>query len=209
MKLPPSPHQHITYLKPLPDDMFNELRSIYERATTYVMQFNVPNEFICDMLWPETESEFNWIVDNVVAFYGVTTDEIATLKYNYDDVTDTDRNGVDRSNWFKGQSGPWAPNSLNFTRFNHDSITERHHGEVECKINIPIVNMGQACIRFIESNECCWYPSPALLNIAYDHDVVGLDRLKTYDLKDRAFFQIVLKKPYKHYSETLPRPNGW
>lgn len=205
----PSPHQHITYVKALPDHVFDQLLAIYRRSISYVMEFNCPGEFICDMVWPETQSDFNYIVEHVVGFYGISVDEIANLKYDYNDQADAEGFEMDKSTWFKGRAGPYQPNSLNFTRFGYDSITERHHGEVECKINIPVINMGQACIRFIEADERCWYPSPALLNIAYDHDVQGLDRLRKYDLKERVFLQIVLKKPYQYYSETLPRPNGW
>ncbi len=209
-KNPPSPHQRITYLKPLPDSVFAELRAIYLRSKTFVMKFNVPDLFVCDLLWPETQAEFDWIVREVVGFYGIPVTDIANLKYNEDDMADAIRDDVDnKSKWFSGRAGPYLPNSLNFTRFTADSITGKHHGEVECKINIPILNMGQACIRFIDTEERCWYPSPALLNIAYDHDVIGLERLKMLDINERAFLQIVLKRPYQFYSDTLPRPSGW
>jgi hypothetical protein len=204
----PSPHKRITYLKALPDELFNELRDIYYRCSTYVVKFNVPNEFVCDMMWPETQEEFNWIKREILGYYNLSEDEIQNLKYKEEDQG-KDREDAKKATWFTGNVPDYLPNSLNFTRSNPESITEKHHGIVECKINIPIVNMGQACIRFLDTDERCWYPSPALLNIGYDHEVRGLERLQEFNVNERVFFQIVLNKPYQHYSDTLIRPNGW
>ena len=204
----PSPHKRITYLKALPDELFNELRDIYYRCSTYVVKLDISDIFVCDMMWPETQEEFDWIKKEILGYYKISEDEVQNLKYKDEDLIDAGEE-INRSTWFKGNIPDYIPNSLNFTRSNPNSITEKHHGTVECKINIPIVNMGQACIRFLDTEERCWYPSPALLNIAYDHDVKGLERLEEFNIKERVFFQIVLSKPYQHYSDTLIRPNGW
>lgn len=200
--LPPSPHKRITYLKPLPDHLYSRLLQIYENAQTYIVKFNIPNEFICDMVWPETEAELQWVKDEILSFYGITEDEVMDIQYTTDS---------DKAHLFSGTIPDYIPKSLNFTKFTHGSITEIHRDwdSIECKINIPILNMGQACIHFSDTGERCWYPTTALLNIAYEHDVEGLENLKINNLKERVFFQIVLKGTYKHYSETLKRPNGW
>jgi hypothetical protein len=202
MTMPPSPHKRITYLKPLPDHLYNQLLHIYKSAETYIMKFNIPNEFICDMVWPETEAELEWIKKEILSFYGVAEDDVKDIQYTTD---------PDKADLFSGTIPDYVPKSLNFTKFTHGSITEIHHAwdNIECKINIPILNMGQACIHFFDTSERCWYPTTALLNIAYDHDVEGLENLKINNLEERVFFQIVLKGTYKHYSETLERPNGW
>ena len=204
----PSPHKRITYLKALPDELFNELRDIYYRCSTYVVKFDVADIFVCDMMWPETQEELDWIKKEILGFYKLTEDDVKNLKYKEENLVDAGEE-ANKSTWFTGNVPDYVPNSLNFTRSNPNSITEKHHGYVECKINIPIVNMGQACIRFLDTEEKCWYPSPALLNIGYDHDVKGLERLAEFNIKERVFFQIVLNKSYQHYSDTLIRPNGW
>lgn len=190
--------------------MFDEVVAIYHRAKTYVMRYNLPDEFVCEMIWPETQSDFDFLVTNVVRFYGISMDDVANLRYEQDDATDASLEPtLDKFLWFSGMQGPYMPNSLNFTKYNQHSIGGRHCDEMECKINIPVVNMGQACMHFTASDERCWYPSPVLLNVGVEHEVEGLERLRQFDLVERAFLQIVLKKPYQYYSDTLPRPNGW
>lgn len=200
--LPPSPHKRITYLKPLPDHLYNQLLQIYQNAHTYIMKFTIPNEFICEMVWPETEEEFIWIKKEILMFYNISEHDVRDIQYTTD---------PSKANLFSGNIPEYTPKSLNFTKFTHGSITEIHHAwdNIECKINIPVLNMGQACIHFFDTNERCWYPTTALLNIAYDHDVEGLENLKINNITERVFFQIVLNGSYQHYSNTLSRPNGW
>ena len=49
------------------------------------MKFNIPNEFICDMVWPETEAELEWIKKEILSFWLILAHQLkfaAKLNFN-------------------------------------------------------------------------------------------------------------------------------
>jgi hypothetical protein len=172
----------------------------------------VPGFENSEIVWPETATEHQWIIDNILPFYGVKREEIVNLVYKDDDYDSTQIQRVDsnRRDWGFDKVPPWTPNTLNFTRCTEDSIIGSHNDhEAGCKINIPILNMSAANLYFNASDERYYYPAPALLNVREQHEVENLSRLRQFNIPERTFFQIVFKGEFKHYTNMLPLPFGY
>lgn len=209
-----SPHINFIPIKPLSDELFNGLLKIYKNATTHKTSFYVPGFENTVMTWPESDEEHQWIIDNILSYYSIPVDEIASLEYTIDDIDDDTlgrrNDGFHRRDWGFQNVPTRTPNSLNFTTINKTSVITPHNDhEADCKINIPIINMSAANLYFRETDEPFYYNSPVLIHCSSLHEVRNINRMKTFNIPERTFFQIVLKKSFNYYKEILPLPNGY
>lgn len=210
----PIPHVNYMPIKPLSDELYNGLLSIYENAKTYKTTFEVSAFQGTTMTWPETDEEQQWIIDKVLPYYNLSVDDVYSLEYMqkdmYDDRKGKRSDGNHRRDWGFKNVPERMPNTLNFTTVREHSLIEAHNDhEADCKINVPIKNMSAANIYFKDSDEAFYYNTPVLIHCASWHEVQHIDRMKKFNIPERTFFQIVLKKSFVHYQNVLPWPNGY
>ena len=208
------PHENYVPLLPLTKELYDGLFNIYNRAKTNTCMFYVEGFENSETLWTETEEELQWIINNILPYYGLSLEDLQELLYVMEDKENNEainnRGDTDRAKWSFKNVPPWGPRSLNFTRIGTDTFIRTHiDPEGGCKINIPILNMSAADIYFTDNNESYFYPVPALLKLLSPHRVNNIERLSQYKPPFRVFFQIVLKQSFEHWKEILPLPYGY
>ena len=179
----------------LPSDLQRKLTQIYYNAESHVVHFDMhlPNggSFVNDQIWPETHDDYQWILDNILPYYGIEYDDVAVLDYS-------NSGGGDRDAFSGGPVPDYEKNSINFTRFTPEraSINTHHAGvpHVLCKLNIPITGMEQASVYWTETDEGYNYvnKTACLLNVQELHTVMGLNELT----EERTFLSIALMTPF-------------
>lgn len=178
----------------LPSDLQRRLTQIYYNSESHVIQFDMHLEmgsFVNDQIWPETRDDYQWILDNILPYYGIEYDDVAVLDYG-------NSGGGDRDAFSGGTVPDYEKNSINFTRFTPEraEITTHHAGvpHVLCKLNIPITGMEQAYVTWPSTGDEYNYvnKTACLLNVQELHTVMGLDDLT----EERTFLSIALTTPF-------------
>ena len=187
--------KNIVNLINLSQEQSVKLLSIYKNCKSYKIRYKYPSLFQNELLWPETQEEYNWIVDNVLSHFSLNIKEIAHIPYNEESVQNM-KNYI---------SLPYKPSAINFVHFYPGDYVNSHNSkqfsvEYEAKINIPVLNTHIAALEFEESKERSCYPSPILINSSYSHKVLGMGK----DLQDdRVLLQLMLKDTFSIYYKKL------
>jgi hypothetical protein len=183
-------------LEPLSVDLQSTLLEIYNRCKTYIFHFDHKNtdtggEFICDTIWPEFQKDVDWIIGNILPYYGIDLENVVEYDYDLSGHWNSDSD-FNETHLF---SPPWFPNSLNFTRY-EAGVAKMciHHDKtphVDGKLNIPLLNTDSGHIYYIDVDEKFEYKKmhPCLHNPKYYHNVLGIEDLQ----EDRVFFSLPVK----------------
>lgn len=197
--------------KALPEDLQTHLEDIYWRCKSHILKFDLHvmnNEvrngsFVCDQIWPEEKEDHQWILDNILPYYGIKVEDVAELDYE-NSGGKTAKEEADRDAAYgEGYKPPYSQNSINFTKFEVGKAAIMIHtagvNHVLCKLNIPIQACDQAALIYPPNDtypglSYYRYPDkkPCLLNTQIEHTVLGLDDIT----EDRIFLSIALTTPF-------------
>jgi len=183
--------------EPLSEDLQSNLLEIYNRCKTYIFNFSHYNEwedgwFIADTIWCENQEDHQWILNNILPYYGIKLDNVA--EYDYD-LSKPGWNELSGNGFENGFTPPWSPNSANFTRYEAGKARMMRHydntPQVDGKLNIPLINTDSGHIYYTDIDEKFEYKKmhPCLHNPNYYHNILGIDDLT----EDRVFFSVPVK----------------
>lgn len=171
------------------------LLSIFKNCKSYKIRYKYPGLFQNELLWPETQEEYNWITDNILSHFNLNINEVVHIPYNEESPENMD-------NYI---SLPYNPSAINFVHFFPGDYVNSHSNKsfsvnYHAKINIPVLNTHIATLKFDKSKQSSNYSSPILINSSKSHKVLGMGK----DLmENRAFLQVMLKKQFSVYYKTL------
>lgn len=173
----------------------DKLLHIYKNCKSFKIRYKYPGVFQNELLWPETQEEYNWIKNNILSHFNLSIKEVAHIPYD-EESSEYRENDI---------SLPYRPSAINFVHFFPGDYVNSHNSkqflvEYSAKINIPVLNTHIATLEFEETKERSFYPSPILINSSYSHKVLGMGK----DLhENRVFLQLMLKDKFSVYYRKL------